>query len=99
VNAFGLDFETTKVSRHPKTQFREVGDEMFLVHPDGEQIHNLNPMAAALWRLMEEPITGQDMADIVQAAFPIMARTKVENDINQVLSQLLNLGFVETSAK
>ena len=99
MNAFGLDFESTKIRRHPKVLFREVGDEMFLVHPDGEQIHNLNPMAASLWRLMEDPITSQDMADVVQAAFPIMARTKVESDINQVVSQLLNLGFVETSLK
>lgn len=99
MNAFGIDIATTVIRRHPKAEFREVGDEMFLVHPDGEQIHNLNPMAAALWRLLEEPTTGSDMADVVQAAFPIMARTKVEQDINLVLTELFNLGFVKASSK
>lgn len=88
-----FDFNTTPIERHPGAQFREVGDEIFLVHPDGEQIYNLNPMAAALWRLMEQPVTARDMADVVQAAFPIMAPDKVEIDIRTILSGLLNGGF------
>jgi len=88
-----FDFDTSRIQRHPDTQFREVGDEIFLVHPDGEQIHNLNPMAAALWRLLENPITGREMADVVLAAFPIMAPAKVEGDIKDILSALLQGGF------
>ena len=88
-----FDFDATPIARHPQAQFREVGDEVFLVHPDGEQIYNLNPMAAALWRLMEHPITGREMADVVQAAFPIMAPGKVDADIRAILSGLLNGGF------
>jgi len=95
VNAPIIDFESSQIYRHPKTQFREVGDEIFLVHPDGEQIHNLNPMAAALWRLLEEPITGREMAAVVQAAFPIMAMAKIEDDIKRVLSEFLELGFAQ----
>lgn len=88
-----FDFDTSRVQRHPDAQFREVGDEIFLVHPDGEKIHNLNPMAAALWRLLENPITGREMAEVVIAAFPIMAPAKVEGDIKAVLNDLLAGGF------
>jgi len=88
-----FDFDTSRVRRHPDAQFREVGDEIFLVHPDGEQIHNLNPMAAALWRLLANPITGREMADVVIAAFPIMAPAKVEGDIKAILTDLLQGGF------
>ena len=95
---FQFDFATSRVERHPDTQFREVGDEIFLVHPDGEQIHNLNPMAAALWRLLENPITGREMADVVLAAFPIMAPAKVEADIKAILSALLQGGFARFEA-
>jgi len=95
LTALLTNFETSIVSRHPKTQFREVGAEIFLVHPDGVQIHNLNPMAAALWRLLEDPITGREMADVLQAAFPIMAMGKVEADVKLVLAQFLELGFAQ----
>lgn len=92
-----FDFETSRVGRHPGVQFREVGDEIFLVHPDGEQIYNLNPMAAALWRLLDNsitgPMTGRDMADVVISAFPMMAMAKVEGDIKAVLTELLAKGF------
>lgn len=96
-----FDFESSRVGRHPGVQFREVGDEIFLVHPDGEQIYNLNPMAAALWRLLDNsmpgsitgPMTGRDMADVVITAFPMMAMAKVEGDIKAVLTELLTKGF------
>jgi len=90
-----FDFKTTRMTHHAGVQFRTVGDEIFLVHPDGEQIHNLNPMAAALWRLLAQPITGRDMADVVQAAFPIMAPAKVEEDVKRVVTELLAGGFAE----
>jgi hypothetical protein len=94
-----FDFESTSFSRHPKAQFREVGDEIFLVHPDGEQIHNLNPTAAALWRLLDTPMSGHEISQVFQAAFPIMAMRKIEDDINRVLSELLTTGFVQVKEK
>jgi len=90
---YPYDFDSSRVRRHPDAQFREVGDEIFLVHPDGEQIYNLNPTAAALWRLMANPITGREMAEVVMAAFPILSPAKVEGDVRAVLGELLGHGF------
>lgn len=90
-----FDFETHVVARHPEAQFREVGEEIFLVHPDGEQMQNLNPTAAALWRLLEHPMTGRDMAEVFQAAFPIMAPAKIQVDIEAVINELLAGGYVQ----
>lgn len=90
---FPYDFDTSRIRRHPDVQFREVGDEVFLIHPDGEQIYNLNPMAAALWRLLQNPITGREMAEVVTTAFPILSPAKVEGDVRTVLGELLGNGF------
>ncbi|MFC1673445.1 PqqD family protein [Pseudomonadota bacterium] len=90
-----FDFDTHTIARHPDAQFREVGDEIFLVHPDGEQMQNLNPMAAALWRLLEEPMTGRDMAEVVLAAFPIMSPAKIQVDIETVINGLLAGGYAQ----
>jgi len=88
-----IDFETSQIERHPDVQFREMGDETYLVHPDGEQLYNLNPMAGALWRLIEQPMTQAEMAEIVHAAFPVMAQTKVAEDVKAMMGELLSLGF------
>ena len=93
-----FDYRKSQVFRHPKAAFREVGDDIFLVHPDGEQIYNLNPMAAALWRLLEHPMSGADMAEVVQAAFPVMAPDKIENDIKAALNDFIQRGFAQVKS-
>jgi len=99
VNAPLITFATTLIGHHPGVEFRAVGEEIFLVHPDGEKIHNLNSMAAALWRLLAQPMTGQDMAEVVQAAFPVMSATKVKADVETVVSELLAGGFAKIVKK
>lgn len=89
-----FSMEETTVSRHPDTAFREVDDEIFLIYPDGEQLYNLNPTAAALWRLMAEPMSGADMAAIVQAAFPETPGERIAADVRSALTELLDLGFI-----
>ena len=83
--------------RHPQTDFREVDEDVFLVHPDGVGIYNLNPTAAAIWRLMghsvDEPMTGDEMAEIMSAAFTAIPPARIKSDVENVLAELLNEGF------
>lgn len=86
------------ILRHPQTVFREVGEDVFLVHPDGTTIYNLNPTAAAIWRLMGQPVdealTGEEMAEVLSAAFPVISLKRLQADVKNVLDELLNEGFV-----
>ncbi|MDH5490083.1 MAG: PqqD family protein [Rhodospirillaceae bacterium] len=85
------------ILRHPQTIFREVDEDIFLVHPDGTTIYNLNPTAAAIWRLMDQPIeealNGEEMAEVLSAAFPVISLERLQTDVKNVLSELLNEGF------
>jgi len=85
------------ILRHPQTIFREVDEDIFLVHPDGTTIYNLNPTAAAIWRLMDQPIdevlSGEEMAEVLSAAFPVISLERLQTDVKNVLSELLNEGF------
>ncbi|MCK4940299.1 MAG: PqqD family protein [Rhodospirillaceae bacterium] len=85
------------ILRHPQTDFREVDEDVFLVHPDGVSIYNLNPTAAAIWRLMgrsaDEPMSGDEMAEIMSAAFVAIPPARIKADVENVLTGLLNEGF------
>ncbi len=81
------------ILRHPQTDFREVDEDIFLVHPDGVAIYNLNPTAAAIWRLVGEGMTGDEMAEIMSAAFAAIPPMRIKSDVENVLAELLNEGF------
>jgi len=85
------------ILRHPQTIFREVDEDVFLVHPDGVTIYNLNPTAAAIWRLMDQPnneaLSGMEMAEILSAAFPVISLERLQSDVKNVLGGLVNEGF------
>ena len=87
----------TPLQRAPKTEFREVGDDIFLVHPDGEQMFNLNPTGAALWRMLENPSTPTEIIAVVQTAYPILAPEKVKSDVNSLLEAFLSHGLIITT--
>lgn len=81
------------VGHHPDVAFREVGGDIFLVHPDGETIYNLNPTAAAIWRLMDEGLSIDEMVDVITTAFPVMSADHVRKDVIAVLGELVDQGF------
>ena len=81
------------ILRHPKTDFRQVDEDVFLVHPGGVGIYNLNPTAAAIWRLMGEEMTGDEMAEIMFVAFQAIPPERIKSDVENVLVELLNEGF------
>lgn len=89
------------IIHHPQTAFREVDEDVFLVHPDGKTIYNLNPTAAAIWRLMglagdetlDEAVSGNEMAEILSAAFAVIPPARIKSDVENVLAELLSEGF------
>ena len=97
MNANETNVMDTIILRHPKTDFRQVDEDVFLVHPDGVGIYNLNSTAAAIWRLMghsiDEQMTGDEMAEIMSAAFVAIPPERIKSDVENVLVELLNEGF------
>ncbi len=91
-----FSFDTSAIAHHPDTAYREVDADIFLVHADGITLYNLNPTAAALWRLMAQPMSGAEMAEIMQAAFPDTPAGQIKADIRRIVSELLGLGFAVT---
>lgn len=93
-----IDPGQRQFKQHPDAAFREVGQDIFLVHPDGEAIYNLNPTAAAIWRLMEQGLSVDEMADVIAAAYPVMSMDRIRSDIEAVLAELVDQGFARTDS-
>ncbi|MDH3594244.1 MAG: PqqD family protein [Rhodospirillales bacterium] len=75
--------------RNPEVTETKVGEEHFLADSKGAAIHNLNPVGSALWQLMIQPKTIDELVDPLHAAFPQIARTQIEQDVRALLKGLI----------
>ncbi len=75
--------------RNPTVTERRVGAEHFLANPQGMAIHHLNPVGAAVWQLMAEPSSLDQLVDPLHAAFPEVPRTQIEQDVCNLLDVLI----------
>ena len=76
-----------RYTRSPGITEREVDDVIFLVNPDNEALYHLNPVGAALWRLLEDDTSGQEAAELICQAFPDADPTTVKTDIVKLITE------------
>ena len=67
---------------------RQIDDVIFLVNPENEALYHLNSIGAALWRLLEDEISGEEAANIICQAFPDADPTSVKTDMVKLISEL-----------
>lgn len=73
---------------------RRLGDALVLWSPDTGQALALNPTAAALWRLLATPVTGQDVAAALHAAFPAEPPARIAADVAAALGAMESAGVI-----
>jgi hypothetical protein len=86
---FPLDVPVGCYLRNPTVTESKVGAEHFLATPQGQAIHHLNPIGAAVWQLMAEPSTLNQLVDPLHAAFPQVPRAQIEQDVRALLDVLI----------
>lgn len=84
----------TDYIRAPGIEFRETGNEIFLVGPDGQTLHHLNPVGSAIWRLLDEPLSPSEAAEILKEAFPDVDGGRIDADVAAVFKELAARGLV-----
>jgi hypothetical protein len=68
----------------------QIDDQMFLADGQGATIHHLNPIGTTIWSLLAEPMTADEMTNLLMAAFPDHARSSIESDLGSLIDELLN---------
>ncbi len=81
-------------TRTPEVVETDVGDDLFLVHPDSEEIVHLDRLAGAVWRALDEPQDSAALLALFGQAFPDQPRERLEADIARCLAVLSDAGLI-----
>lgn len=80
--------------RRPGITQREVDDAIFLVNPDNDALYHLNPIGAALWRLLKDGTSGDEACELICLAFPDTDPTSVKTDIVRLLTEFCDHNLI-----
>lgn len=87
----GLQFR-----QRPGVHSVAIGDKRYLADPEGKAIHRMDPLAAAIWAIIDEPTTTDSIVDILTEVFPETGRDRICADVGRLLDGLLGSGLIET---
>jgi Coenzyme PQQ synthesis protein D (PqqD) len=85
---------TTRYARSATTLWRSVGPESLLTAPGREEVDALSETAAAVWDLLTEPRTLDDLVRRLSERYRA-PRGMMEPDVRSLLDQLVARGWVE----
>ncbi len=72
-----------------------IDGEVFLVNSDNNTIYKLEPLAAAVWRLLaKEAASISEIVALIAAAFPDVPAARIEADVQDLLADLLQRQLV-----
>jgi hypothetical protein len=73
---------------------RQIDDEYVLVNTDTGNVHQLNPVAACIWRGLEENSSLRTLADAVAQEFSVEP-AKALRDVELFVAELFQLELIE----
>ncbi len=80
--------------RNPEATERDMDGVVFLALPGRGGIFQLNATGTALWRLLAEPVSAGEAADVLHAAFPKTPRQQIGADVETLLGKLRRAGLI-----
>lgn len=97
-----LDRDATAGTKGPLVQrrgtlARMIGETLYLADAEGRAIHRMDPLAAAIWDLLEAPVTPQEIETLVAEAFPGTDRTRIAADLDRLLDDFAANGLIEAA--
>lgn len=87
--------EGALIRQRAGTVAERIGDTLYLADPEGLAIHRMDPLAAAIWAVLQEPVTAQDIQDLLIEAFPATEPARVKADLHRLLKMLHEAGLIE----
>lgn len=103
VAAFRLaEFEGESHALEPGTRLRQrvgvvaraIGGTLYLADPEGRAIHRMDPLAAAIWGVLEEQATARELAAVLGEAFPDTPAERIVADLDELLDRLAGAGLI-----
>jgi hypothetical protein len=74
--------------------FRRIGPEVVLARVDGEDLESLSETAGAVWGLLDEPRSVDELATALRASYG-SDPARIASDVEALLDELVGRGVVE----
>lgn len=71
-----------------------IGETLYLADPEGRAIQRMDALAAAIWGMLEEPATADELEAALGEAFPGTPRERIAADVGALLDRLWEAGLV-----
>lgn len=84
--------------QRPGTIETWLGDRLFLADAEGRAIHRIDPIGAAVWLVLAEATTTDEIAAVLGEAFPDAAPDQITTDLERLLAQFRDAGLIEPAA-
>lgn len=84
--------------RNPGVSVVEVDGQSFLADSQGAAIHHLNPTANSIWNLLSEPMSVDEIMQILLSAFPDLDPDRLSQDVNSLVADLMRETCCDTVA-
>ena len=75
--------------RHSGVQEVTLNGSSFLADSKGAVIHYLNPISSSIWKLLEEPMSLDEMTKLIYGAFPEIEQKKIRIDVEKLINNLV----------
>jgi hypothetical protein len=85
------------VARCPGVAVRRLGGSAFLWQAGGTAIWQLNPVAAAVWALLEIPGSAREIAETLAEVFPEVPMAVLLDDVAGLMDGLVAEAFATTA--
>jgi len=80
--------------RNKKIIERKIDNVSFLVNPVTEEIFYLNSLSSAIWQLLQQPISIEEIVDIVIKAFPNILPERIFKDTSMLFEEFVKKDIV-----
>lgn len=93
-----IDPASQAIRQRPGFGAAMIGAVLYLADAEGRAIHRMDPLASAIWALLEDPITAQEIAELLVEAFPDAGADRIATDLRRLLTRFLAAGLIEASS-
>lgn len=88
------ELDNCRYARNSNIVLRKMDNAGFLADQNNDAVYHLNETATAIWNLVEQPTSISETIATMQAAFPDIPGSQIEQDVRGTFNTLIGRNLV-----
>lgn len=84
--------------RNPEIKIMQLDEQSFLADQQGAAIHHLNPIGSAIWTLLAQPMSREEIIEVLLTAFPDIDVDQVRRDVDNLVGELMRKNLLQSGS-